>query len=917
MWNIYGSYPTYLKIAILPDVIIQVVISWIFNASAGVLAKLIIFFGFTLIGSSMYYAANSIMKEYGKREKVAVITSLIASFVYMFNFWSLNHVVHSWLWWTGYALSPLLLVCFIRALKTRRLICIVATSLLWCLISANFTSSLLAGVLILSWLLFSVIYQGKKITWSEILINLKTTGLVVVLFLAFSAYWVLPAIISGLQSGHLSPTAVPQILSADGLFTNDSVNGSLLNTFRLMGSPLVATPYHPAFQSLYSFWVIASFMVPLFAFAASVLIRKNKHILYFSLMALVFIFLNKGTHGPFGSIYYWLVHDIPFFSNQLGRLLRDVDDWGGVTALCFCFLISFTNGEILDRSWKKPNFNWRKLTGIAIVVVFISSFVLSVITPAMGYLGNIYVPVKVPAEYQRINSWLATQKEDFKVWWLPNYNWEDTTWGSRMTGSLGSAFDVLSSAKPTLWDAETGNQFDTENYYQYFYDSLLNGDSNQLGKYLIPINTRYVIFHKDIISGEGEADAAIANLEKQYDLSFVKQDGIYYIFENKNYAPQISVLSHDLLIGGGLGVTKQLNAIESFDPASNGMIYLDQNGLTALSNTAGIVLGQGNNINDIALSQVNDRYLIAPSNYTDRWKPDTYWSAANMTGDVYWYGALSANSVSNPWNFDYGKGLVVTWDYRTDLNQSEPHDISTNDASIWQILPWTSYDHMNLSSDGQSLVMDYSFDNKDSVQASAQNQTPFSLEDWSNFDTLSAQVYGDGSGNELEFWYRVNNDETKGYKIGSCNLDWTGWKEVTFTFPDALRDQVHRFVTVVNWDNNKSPEGLGSHQIKIKNIALLSNGLTTFRHVLNMPLNVEKDGQYDLYARVLESNKGGNLTFSVDGHEAGTLNTTAQQSNFVWEKVGMLSLTNGQHKLTLENTYGFNAVNLVPACKES
>jgi len=198
---------------------------------------------------------------------------------------------------------------------------------------------------------------------------------------------------------------------------------------------------------------------------------------------------------------------------------------------------------------------------------------------------------------------------------------------------------------------------------------------------------------------------------------------------------------------------------------------------------------------------------------------------------------------------------------------SPPYLLQTNDASLLQTVPWTTYDHMNLSSDGQSLVMDYSFDNKNSVQVFAQNQAPFSLEDWSNYDTLSAQVYGDGSGNELEFWYRMNNIETKGWEIGSCKMDWTGWKEVTLTFPNALRNQVHRFVSVVNWDNNKSPEGLGSHQIEIKDIELSRENPSE----ANTTIHILKDAQYKIAVNALSSSdskmmkiKIGNSEFTLD-----------------------------------------------------
>jgi hypothetical protein len=581
-------------------------------------------------------------------------------------------------------------------------------------------------------------------------------------------------------------------------------------------------------------------------------------------------------------------------------------------ALVYSLLIAFTVAKTSSWGWERPESSRRRWAAIGILVMFLSSFGLFVINPIKGWFGRIYVPVKVPEEYYRVNEWLAGQKEDFKVLWLPWYDWRDSTWGSHITGSVGS-FDVWSSNKAT-W-ADVGLNPLTRYYYNFIYHNLLlHNETEHYGKYLTPINTRYVLFHRDIVGGEEEADTAIANLGKQNDLEFIKQDGFYRIFENSSYAPQIFILSQSLLVSGGLDTASVLYSMEGFDPESFGLAYSDQGKSPTQPAVKTIVLGARNSIMDIAVPQADGQYLLAPFDYTNHWDPERVWSRASTTvtgehGD--WSHFLSEYSLPNPWDFDYGKGVVVTYDYRPNLEAVPPRSIGVGDVGEWDTHSWTANDHIDVSfsSDGESLIIDYSFDNESSIQV--YTTKGFDLENWENYDTISLWVHSDGSGNLLQLGYRMNYDETVGWGIGQCTLDWTGWKKLSIPLPDVPRHGVHRLMLHVVWDLNRSPQGLGSHGIMVKDITLSSEARPIPRHTLDMPVKVPKEGQYELYARALENPSGGELTIFVDGQRVSTLTTKAQTSDFVWKNLGTVGLNEGNHSITLENTFGFNAVNVL------
>ena len=906
LWTPYGSLTTIGRTALLPFEAPVAAISAALNVSVETIIKAHLLGILILIGSSMYFAASSLLRERGKSPRVVFIASMTAALVYMFNPWSLSQISHIWLW-LGYALTPLVLLCFMRALKTHRLRYIVLTAVLLCLASGHVRWVIALGILMVGWLVFWLLSRLGSVTRREVLNSFGVTSLVLMFYVLFSAFWLLPWLTTGFNTGNVAP---PTFLIVDQAIDSSSWNASLDNVFRLMGCSWVEIPWQPTSSWMHELWFVASFTLPLLAFSA-LFIRRSRYPLYFASMGLLFAFLTKGTQSPLGSSYKWLVFDIPFLSDQLGRLFRAPYWWGGALALCLCFLIALAVAEILHWGWREKGSIARKSAPFVVLLLFLPSFALFVQQPARGFFGEIYVPVEVPQEYNSVNNWLGEQEGDFKVSWIPSYDWRDTTWGSHVTGSVAS-FDVWSSSKPTM--ADCGGNPDVMYYYNYTYRvSLLGGRTAHYGKYMEPINTRYVLYHSDIVGAEGENNAALANLEQQQDMMFVGQDGFYSIFENEHYAPHIFIPAQNLLVAGGFETLSSLNALEAFDPERSSLLYLDQTTGRFYPQAEGIVLGAESSIEDIALSQVDERYLVAPFQFTHSWDPGNVWSKGNIQS--YWGQCLNWFGAPACWDFDYKEGFALTCDYRSNLETVAPHPIGTGDAAQWQAVAWSENDHISVGSDGHSLALDYTFDNQDSQQVVAQNLNAFDLEGWSNYDTFSAWVYGDGSGNALQFWYRINNDESRSWGIGECTLDWTGWERVSLAFPTEARDRVHRLALIVNWNQNRSQSGLGSHRVIVAGIEL-SQVKTVPRHRLVMPVEVDQRGRYVLYARVLKSPRGGTLTIAIDGEEVGSLNTMADNSMLIWEWVGSGSLGEGNHYITLENSFGLNAVNLLALMPE-
>ncbi|MBA7612549.1 hypothetical protein ES703_19785 [subsurface metagenome] len=927
LWNSYGSYPVPADNAL-----------WFFGPAAAIASalqipaewfyKLLILGIMLLTGLSMYYAANILIKQVVKGWWIAFTGAIIAALVYMFNPWVLPHITHIPLW-VGYALSPLVLICFMKALKSGRFIYVIATAFLWSVASVDPRYIVFSGILILSWLAFSLLGQFKAGDKSTALSYIKITALVVALYIPFNAFWILPHA----ATGQITP--LYQISTED--IIDISRNSSLINVIRFMGfwGPwgTGAKFYEPASQSLYYPWLASSFIVPLFAFA-SLIFRPNnngglKYASYFSLMCIPLIFLGMGTQSPFPSVYNWLVFDIPFFSERLGWIFREPDKWVGLLALMLCFLIALTIAGIFSNGWKISNpasgalrRGRKKLSSIlvkgtliAMTLLFVLSFALFVAPADSHFFAGFLVPHKVPQEYYDTNDWLASQDGDFKVMYLPQIP-GPTEWGPQDLSRMFLPWSI--TAKTTI----VGDPFtapSVDYFYNYiYYDSLLENETVNFGKYLAPLNKRYLIIHDDTTwSWEKEkVDTAIDKLKNQNDLSFLGQNGFVYIFENENYAPYIFVPSQNFLVSGGVDMMTPLNAIEAFDPNTTGLLYLDHAFSDGYPNADGVVLSRINGMNDVALSQVADRYLIVPFGYTDRFLPSYVWSKVRLVNWHWFWGRQPIASES--WDLEYGKGFVTNVDLRPTTEPVPPRHIETGDAGEWRTVTSSPNDHVNISSDGESLILDYTFDNEDSLCIYA--MTEFEKENWESYDTRSMWVYGDGSGNRLGLWYRQTHPDgtTKWYGTGECILDWVGWKEVSDTIPEVLRVRASGFQIALSWDINKSQAGLGSHRIMVKDIVLKDERDvgSSSRRRLDIPVEIEESGPYRLYARVLESAYGGELSILLEGQKIASVNTKARESNFVWKDLGVGILNKGTVHLTLENSLGLNAVNVLALIPE-
>jgi hypothetical protein len=645
------------------------------------LIKLMLLAGLFLTGFSTYLAVNKILKDRQSTKKARIaLASLVASFFYMFNPWSMDRIGHYFLW-TSYAFAPLVLLLAIRITQQDKLNykLIFLTSLIWSISSTSPFGALSNTMLLFSWILYSAVLTTPSRQYSKIAVYFKALVLTSSLYLLFNAHWILPYIT-------LSMTQIvkPQYLLSWQVVESLSRNSNFPNVITLVANWWPQVQYWPN-PPLYVPWILTSILLPLSAVTV-LLLRRDKYTIYFSFMYIISILLSMGPNGPFPEIYKWMVFDAPL-SNAIGWVFRDPNKWNSLTALAYSFFLGIFLYEMFSRNFKPRNVNsisrFRYLKkhakSLLVVLMIVTSITLYMGPTVFGYFTQIYRPATVPQEYYDANNWLKNQTGDFRVLWLTplshgtlingmfRYSWTPDK-------PYTSALDSGSSSKPSM----APTTYEAQRYTDFLYESIMEG---RVDEYLTPLGIKYIVYHNDILGAETQGQQDIKNLMNQGELEQVWHEGFIYIFQVRSSTSRMSDSPNTLLVVGGLDSLSSLYLIPSFNFNDTSILFLEQKfyGASILDLTKNVVI-VNKDVSDLALSFLDTSYLVAPFDYTIYSDPYTDWAKTDVYED--WWTWPSARNFVGYWDWDYGLGLVETLASNAKLNM-EYMATSSGNYSIW------------------------------------------------------------------------------------------------------------------------------------------------------------------------------------------------------------------------------------------
>lgn len=258
-------------------------------------------------------------------------------------------------------------------------------------------------------------------------------------------------------------------------------------------------------------------MLPLVAFS-SLLFKKNRNILFFSLLSLIGIFLAKGANEPFGFINEFLFQYFPGM-----KMFRDATKWYILIALGYSILIPFGIANIYNalKNFAKP-VSKLFLSVVVAYLIFLTCFVV------FYRVKNIPETKSVPTEYKNLNDFIIKDQSFFRTLWVPQ--WQRFGFFANNHPAIGRYELFGNESKKTIQAINKNKSFLQELAVKYI---------------IVPYDSQGEIFLKDRKYSEKEYQKTAAQIAKIPWLKEVKGFGKIRVFEVPNPAHHFFVINHE------------------------------------------------------------------------------------------------------------------------------------------------------------------------------------------------------------------------------------------------------------------------------------------------------------------------------------------------------------------------------------
>jgi hypothetical protein len=665
-WIDYGSYNGFETLSRYPILFLGNVLSTI-HIGPDTISKSLVVLGFLTASFSFYFSSLFFFKDkLGNYITLFRIAAIIGSLYYAYNVWSFHRIGH-WYLWLGYSMLPLFLVSVLYALKKPNRWKYVLTSvLIWSVASSTPHMVIFYG---LFYLTFSLFFILRNIGNNRALIRVAKPILSIISFyLLINLYWIYPYILYGSHPG--ATTLLPSTHVTEEMTAILSRDSNFLNVMRLIEDwwqPRVIDVNPSSMSLLYPLWVFVSFVFPLLAFS-SLFLKKNKYVLLLCSMAIIGILLTVGTNAPF-NLYSILLFEAPVLST-FQYVFRDPDKWAFMIAFSYSALLSITTLQILKRI---KELKYKTLLAGCFLTLISVSFLLYSYPTYSSTAQKVLDPLILPVDFEKLNAYLRSDKIEKVFYMFQDYG--PTTWNKQREFCC---LEQRLSAKPNMMTYLPNSL----NYHEYLKDLILSNKSNNMNNFIYPLGIAYVIYSNDELNPDNNNLRQLSLLKEFRNIAKI---GFFTIFraEEKNNVGEINIPKQNIVLVGGLDLFNSLNFLPSFSSKGSSISFLDQNMNDEqkhhIANSTDF-LALGKNMNDLTLSILDSKYVTTLLDKTNHDDPSKVWSksAAGDIENADFQQQLRELGIQN-WDFDYGKGLVIT--YAMGAKLSIPLEIKSQDEN--------------------------------------------------------------------------------------------------------------------------------------------------------------------------------------------------------------------------------------------
>ena len=907
LWNEYGSHSSifilgkfliYTPLILFSFLKLDITITYSYLIYFSILSAISALFVFKL---SKYVLSQS-NNKLSKWEEAFCISS---AFFYIFSTYVVEHVTHPAMTYAFY-LAPLILYTLIKGINENRKRYLVLSAILWSLAASDIHWPIYGSIIIAGYIAYNLICELVKDKKPKIyLMRSALTAIIVVFgtFLLINSYWIIPGVFSG------GTSLYPEVLTEEGaIFWYRNAN--MLNIMAMKANVALDLRYSNLPQSLDSLQGLNLniFLIALVIIGLSSLVmykKKSKEHIFFGLLFVVTVFLSAGPRF-LPQVFNWFMFDAPLHSIYAWAFKSP--KFHQFLILALAPLIALTGIRINRFLESKKKMLGKIVPPIFLVIIILCSIIPNYPLLTGDFNGNLKT-TDLPWDYKVTITYLNNSSDDFKVIWGPPFYFFKSSWWENRIKRL--AEDI--TPKPT-YDNPIFN--DNLNYpllfeVRYPYNSIVyRNETNHVSKFFSPLNIKYIIVHNDIPQLNTEINKTVKNLQYQKDLKHVKNYGFVDIFELENVSNHISVKSENILLNGGLRGYNALTSIERFNPNKIGIVYEDQILNSKFMNFSDII--KGKKINSIDL---RNAIVLAPFKSTNHYEPDNMWSKTFVTSVIFRKSLLKFR-LYDPYQFDYGKGLVFTWSTKEIAENIMPTKsdliFDCNFDNKEQLNEWKKETREKQSNALQTLQLD-----ETALKSMLWNfssgwktvKSPLIPVEFGKVYTFKLKVKGE---NAHKIHIKVTGYNAKNkivgtkhvYDVGSGTFDW---KEAKYTY--SPENETTKYLQLEIWHEHETdkplPNIIWTDDIKIYDITKYTELV-----ILKIPFSVDKTDTYKLFIRYFKNQKGGEIKVHLDDEHIA-INTKDPLNKFVWEELATLHSEKGKrHEIILENVKGFNAVNL-------
>lgn len=557
---------------------------------------------------------------------------------------------------------------------------------------------------------------NRDVSFSLVASYIKLAFISGIVLLAFNGFWIFPSYFSRAPSLPATYTRTAQT--------------SFLNFTQLKHSISLLQPhwYENVFGKIPPFRK-EFLLIPILAFLAPILKRKDKRVWFWTTVAVVSVFLTKGANPPLPGVYPWLFTHIPGLS-----LFRDSTKFFFLITLSYSVLIAFTVDEIAKRL---PKFK----VLFPLLLIF---YLLFLIRPV--YLGKMTGTLSEPAyknEYLGIAEQIGKDLNFGRIFWISTkapLGYSSYLHPSVEAGRLGEERPFASATVGT---------YETLNHLR---------EASYMGQLLDILGIKYLIYPYPDTRREDLDEEKVA-----YYHTFLGQlSGLPWVgsvtnfgtdqepvpaLETKSSQDHFFVAPATWTVLGSDSIYKELSSFPQFNLSKNAFLFLEEkpkSGENIDSLPFSKVLLYGKSELDLVANFFNQSSYVFPAKYLD-------FSPSNDSGSSSWPASNALRSNAGWWKRE---AVDTVW-FRDFLQQKYGIDNSDFDyGGGWAVAEGAK----SLIINHQSLTIG---------------------------NVLLARVMKSNRGGEVEFYQGdtlVGKIDTKIEKPEKVKIKLSGYKEIPDTF---------------------------------------------------------------------------------------------------------------------------------------